>query len=107
MEGNTFSLLLVLCVTVASAGKPPRDNRVEELKLAHVTREVDLTTALAKEKVTMEVENVGSKAVGYVLYTVEPALAGKVAYINALVRKLRTSIRISYLIKLSFWMFPI
>lgn len=66
--------------------KAPPDNRVEALELATVTREVDLTSPLVKQKVTMVLENKGSKAVTVMLYTVEPQLADKVAHISAQVR---------------------
>lgn len=80
-----MSLLVVvaLCVCVASGGKGPPDNRVEQLELSRVTREVDLTSPLVKQKVTLAVENKGSKPVTNFLYTVESQLARKVAYISA------------------------
>lgn len=77
------SLLLVLCVSGGVRAKGPPDNRVEALELATVTREVDLTSPLVKQKVTMVLENKGSKAVTSVLYTVEPQLEDKVAFISA------------------------
>lgn len=90
MEGSLVSLVLTLCLALASAGKQPPDNRVEALELSRVTREVDLTTALAKEKVTLVIENKGNKAINYVLYTVEPQLANHVAYLGAQVRCIHT-----------------
>lgn len=82
-RGVVGLVVLVLCVGVAVSGKPPPDNRVETLELSTVTREVDLTSPLVKQKVTMVVENKGSKAVSTLLYTVEPQLAQKLAYITA------------------------
>lgn len=74
--------VLVLCAGVV-AGRSPPNTRVEALELVTVTREVDLTTPLVKQKVTMVVENKGSKPISILLYTVEPQLASKVSYIGA------------------------
>ena len=79
-------VVLVLFAGVAVGAKSPPEIRVEALELSTVTREVDLTSPLVKQKVTMVVENKGSKAVAALLYTVEPQLAQKVAYITAQVR---------------------
>lgn len=76
-------LALVVCVSLAAEGKLPPDNRVENLELTSVSREVDLSSPLVKQKVTMVVENKASGAVTSVLYTVEPQLADKVAYVGA------------------------
>lgn len=81
-----LSVLLVLCISGAVRAKGPPDNRVEALELTTVMREVDLTSPLVKQKVTMMVENKESKAITVVLYTVEPQLVDKLAYINAQVR---------------------
>ena len=82
-------LLWALCVvsaglfSVCSGRQQPLDNRVEALEVTRVTRDVDLTSPLAKEKVTMAVENKGKKPTTYVLYAVDPRLAKNVAYIGA------------------------
>lgn len=80
------SFLLVLCFSGDVLAKGPPDNRVEALELSTVTREVDLTSPLVKQKVTMVLENKGSKAISVMLYTVESPLVDKLAYINAQVR---------------------
>ncbi len=77
-------LLLGLCVLCSS--RQPPDNRVEALEITRLTRDVDLTSPLAKEKVTMVLENKGKKPTSYVLYAVEPRLAGNVAHISAEVK---------------------
>ena len=77
-----FVALLGLSLAACSGRQPP-DNRVEALEITRVTRDVDLTTSLAKEKVTMVVENKGKKSCTYVLYTVEPLVANNLAYISA------------------------
>lgn len=79
-------MMLVVCVHLAVGGKAPPDSRVETLELSRVTREVDLSSPLVKQKVTMVVENQASRPVTYVLYTVESQLSDKVAYIGAQVR---------------------
>ena len=77
-------LLTVLCCLGSSWGrKGPPDNRVEALELTLVTREVDLTSPLVKQKVTMVIENKASRAVSSVYYTLERQLAKKLAYIGA------------------------
>lgn len=77
-------VLAVLCSVGSSWGKKvPPDNRVEALELTSVTREVDLTSPLVKQKVTMVIENKASKAVSSVYYTLERQLAKKLAYIGA------------------------
>lgn len=83
-----MAVLLVLCIGVVVGAKLPPDDRVEALELSRVTREVDLSSPLVKQKVIMVVENKGSKPVTSVLYTVEPQLSGKVGYINAQVSTL-------------------
>ena len=90
MAGCLHAFVLVLSLALASAGKLPPDNRLEELTLSRVTREVDLTTPLVKEKVTFVVKNDGNKSVSYVMYTVESHLANNVAYINAQVSHVRS-----------------
>lgn len=76
-------LVAVFCLRFGADAKPPPDNRVEALELSTVTREVDVTSPLMKQRVKMVVENKGSKPVTAVLYTVEPQLADKVAFISA------------------------
>ena len=85
MAAKAFAVLflLMLCSSFSAFAKQPADTRVEELTLSRVTREVDLTSPLVKQKVTMALENDGPKPVSVVLFTVEPQLAGKVAYIGA------------------------
>lgn len=80
------AVVLVMWVHVAAGGKGPPDGRVEGLQLSRVTREVDLTSPLVKQKVIMVVDNKGSKPVTHVIYSVESQLGDKVAYIGAQVR---------------------
>lgn len=87
MGGRTF--VIGLCVvaffstfTLGSSKTAP-NNRVGNLELSTVTRNVDLTTPLVKQKIVMVVENKGPKAVTSMLYAVEPQLADKVTYIGA------------------------
>ena len=80
---RTAIFLLVLHIGLSAGAKQPPDNRVEDLELTRVTREVDLTSPLAKQKVSMVVENKGTKPVTSVLYMVEPQLTDKVAFISA------------------------
>lgn len=84
-----WSLTVVarLCVflvglRVVLSGRQPPDNRVEALEITRLTRDVDLTSPLAKEKVTMVIENKGKKPTNYVLYAVDPRLTGNVAHIS-------------------------
>ena len=84
--GRLFVMLLVvvaLHADVVTCRKGPPDNRVEQLELTRVTREVDLASPLVKQKVTMVVENKGSKPVNNVLYVVESQLSKRVGYISA------------------------
>jgi hypothetical protein len=83
-----YVALFAACVCGVLGAKSPPDNRVETLELSTVTREVDLTSPLVKQKVTMVVENKGTKAVTAVLYTVEPRLVQRLGYISAQVRPL-------------------
>ncbi len=87
MRCGTIALLLSFSTAVL-AGSPP-DDRVASLVLSTVTREIDARTPLVKQKVTMVVENQGSKPVNFVLYTVDPTLKGKVAYVGAQVKMWR------------------
>ena len=77
------AVVLVFCLSLAVGKKAPPDNRVEALELASVTREVDLSSPLVKQKVTMVVENKAAKAISNMYYTVERQMAGKLAYIEA------------------------
>jgi len=84
--GRLWWALCVVSVglfSVCSGKQQPPDNRVEALEITRVTRDVDLTSPLAKEKVTMVVENKGKKSVAYVLYAVDPKLVKNMAFINA------------------------
>ena len=85
MEPKLAVLILVgcVCVSLVAGRKGPPDNRVEQLELSRVTREVDLSSPLVKQVVTMVVDNKGSKPVTNVLYTLESQLAKKVAFIGA------------------------
>lgn len=76
-------VFVLICTIAASGAKMPADARVEALELSRVSREVELNSPLVKQKVTMVIENKGSKPVNSLLYLVEPQLAEKVAYIGA------------------------
>ena len=75
-------LVFLLCLVVMGK-KGPADNRVEALELTSVTREIDLTSPLVKQKVTMVVENKASKSVSALYFTVERQLAKRLAFIDA------------------------
>lgn len=53
------------------------------LVLSSVSRELDLTTPLVKQKVTMVVENRGSSAVTQFLFSIDSSLTSKVSYLGA------------------------
>ena len=77
------SLLLLLLVAARGA-----DEVSGNVLLSRVARVLDLTTHLVKQKASITVENGGEGPLRSFLYTVEPSLANKLAYIGAQVRGL-------------------
>ena len=71
------SLLLALALNGGHAGNG------ENLVLSSVSREIDLTTVLVQQKVTMVIENQGDSAVSQCTYTVDPSMGGKASYVGA------------------------
>ena len=82
-----LAVIVLCCLSLTWGRRSPPDNRVEALEITSVTREIDLTSPLVKQKVTMVIENKAAKAVSSVYYTVERQLAKKLAYIGAQVIK--------------------
>ena len=71
------SVLLALSLNGGHAGNG------ENLVLSSVSREIDLTTVLVQQKVTMVVENQGDSAVSQFTYTVDPSMGSKASYVGA------------------------
>ena len=70
-------VLLALTLTGAHASNG------ENFVLSSVSREIDLTTSLVQQKVTMVIENQGDSAASQFTYTVDPSMGSKVSYIGA------------------------
>lgn len=75
-----WSYLLVLCVGAVCG---------EEVVVSRAARELDLTSHLVKQSVSLTVLNEGERPLTSVLYTLEQALGSKLAYIGARVRLYR------------------
>ncbi len=73
--------LYVLSLALALTGVSGSNG--ESLVLSSVSRELDLTTPLVQQKVTMVLENTGSTAVSQFKFTVDPSLASKTSFIGA------------------------
>lgn len=56
--------------------------RIDKLEFSVVTRELDLTSNLAKEKTRIVLENKGDKPVSSFLYTIPRGVSDKLAYIG-------------------------
>ena len=56
--------------------------RLDKIEFSVVTREVDLTSNLAKEKATIMVENKDSKTISSFLYTISRGVTDKLAYLG-------------------------
>ena len=72
-------LLLGLLATVLAATD---QDRLDKLEFNLVTRELDLTSALVKEKTTLVIENKDSKSISHFLFTVQRGASDKLAYIG-------------------------
>ena len=79
---NLFVLVLVGCLMVAVHAAPSQDERIAKLEFSAVTRELDLTSNLVKEKTTIVLENKDEKSVSSFLYTIPRSAADKLAYIG-------------------------
>ena len=71
--------LLCLLVTARAASGA---ERIDKIEFSAVTREVDLTSNLAKEKTTIVVENKDTKPVSSFLYTITRGVTDKLSYIG-------------------------
>ena len=63
-----------------------QDEVTKDITVLRMARELDLASQLVKQKVTITFQNSGTKPVASFLYTVDPALAGKLSYVGAQVR---------------------
>ena len=77
-----FCIWLVGASFLAAALAATDQNRIDKLEWSVVTRELDLTSALVKEKTTVVIENKDTKSVSHFLYTVQRGAADKLAYIG-------------------------
>lgn len=73
---------MVICSLLATARAASEQDRIDKLEFSAVTRELDLTSNLAKEKTTIVVENKDSKSISSFLYTIPRGASDKVAYIG-------------------------
>ena len=76
------ALVIVWCMVVAVQAAPTQDKRIDKLEFSAVTRELDLTSNLAKEKTTIVVENKDEKTISSFIYTIPRSAADKLAYIG-------------------------
>ena len=76
------SLLSLLLASVSCAA----DEVSRDVVLSYVSRDLDLTTHLVKERTSLTVENGGKGSLRWFLYTVDPSISSKLAYIGAQVR---------------------
>ncbi|KAL5475024.1 hypothetical protein EMCRGX_G027071 [Ephydatia muelleri] len=60
-----------------------QDEVTKDITVLRMARELDLASQLVKQKVTITFQNSGTKPVASFLYTVDPALAGKLSYVGA------------------------
>ena len=72
-------LLLGLLATALAASD---QDRIDKLELNVLTRAIDLTSALVKEKTTLTIENKDSKSISHFLFTVQRGANDKLAYIG-------------------------
>ena len=80
-------LVLAWCLVAAAQAAPSKDDkRIDKLEFSAVTREIDLTSNLVKEKTTIVVENKDQKSVSSFLYTIPRAAADKLAFIGGQVK---------------------
>ena len=75
------SVFLLLLFAQAFADEPSKD-----LVLKRVARQIDLTSHLFKQEVSLTLENAGERPLSWFLYTVDTGLASKLAYVGAEVR---------------------
>jgi hypothetical protein len=73
-------VLIAWCLVAAT--KASQDKRIDKLEFSAVTREIDLTSNLVKEKTTIVVENKDQKSISWFLYTIPRSAADKLAYIG-------------------------
>ena len=94
--------LLVVACLLATARASNDNGRVDKIEFGTVTREIDVSSNLAKEKTTILVENKDTKSISSFLYTVARGSSDKLAYIGGQVRDIgvlylmRTSIVLMY-----------
>ena len=74
-------LVMAWCL-VAAMAQVSQDKRIDKLEFSAVTREIDLTSNLVKEKTTIVVENKDQKSISWFLYTIPRSAADKLAYIG-------------------------
>ena len=67
---------------LATARAASGAERIDKIEFSAVTREVDLTSNLAKEKTTIIVENKDSKTISSFLYTIARSATDKLAYVG-------------------------
>ena len=72
-------LLLGLLATALAATD---QDRIDKLEFSAVTRELDVTSTLVKEKTTLTIENKDSKSISHFLFTVQRGASDKLAYIG-------------------------
>lgn len=75
-------LVIAWCLVGATQVASAQDKRIDKLEFSAVTREIDLTSNLVKEKTTIVVENKDQKTISSFLYTIPRSAADKLAYIG-------------------------
>lgn len=73
-----FLILAARCLAQEEVSK--------DITVLRMARELDLTSQLVKQKVSITLQNIGVKPVASFLYAVDPVLAEKLAYVGAQVR---------------------
>ena len=75
-------LVIVWCLVAAIQAATSQDKRIDKLEFSAVTRELDLTSNLVKEKTTIVMENKDEKTISSFLYTISRSAADKLTYIG-------------------------
>lgn len=73
-------------MVAATQAATSQDKRIDKLEFSTVTRELDLTSNLVKEKTTIVIENKDEKSISSFLYTISRTAADKLAYVGGQVR---------------------
>ena len=81
MKGQALAVCLAVFLWLAPAARAEEKPGEWEVTLAN--RQLDLTTHQARQTLTLSLTNAGKQGLSAFLITVDPSLAGNVAYIAA------------------------